>query len=98
MPSAETAKPSPTGWAVMRWKAQCDESCTLRLGRGGRKRAGNSTSPAAYSTYSIRGQILALEAPDCQEISADGDGSHDTTWARVCSTATCSRSAARPNG
>src|SRR4051812_7935547 len=34
MPSAETAKPSPTGWAVRRWKAQCDENCTLRLGRG----------------------------------------------------------------
>ena len=33
------------------WKAQCHESGTLRLGRGRRKRAGDSTSPAAYSTW-----------------------------------------------
>jgi hypothetical protein len=32
------------------WKAQCRETRMLRLGRGRRKRAGSSTSPAAYST------------------------------------------------
>jgi hypothetical protein len=41
---------SPKDEKTYRAEAVCGESCTHGSGRGGRNRAGTSTSPAAYST------------------------------------------------
>ena len=54
MPIATTVV-LPTACAVVRhWSARYSERRTSGAGRGRRKRAGHSTSPAAYSTLATR--------------------------------------------
>ena len=65
MPSADPRDCASTG-----------EPCAVKAAstvRGGADGTGlQSTSPAAYSTYPVRGQLLALLHPDCQDSRLGG--------------------------
>jgi len=60
MPNAITVCAPTAQAAVRHWNAGYAERCTSGVGRGRRKRAGNGTSPAAYSTHTLYQAVLSI--------------------------------------